>query len=133
MPHAAVALDAATPLTAVLDLASPGEVLGVWIDIPSPLHPMALRVPASPRWISLLLSGDLASLLARSQWVIVGGESAPRRVAAASLVAVRQLAVETCAGTLLYPLEGVSPEAVLAERRSFRRVAASSVQYLEPG
>jgi hypothetical protein len=126
-------LAASTPLTAVLELARPGEVVGVWIDIPSPPRPMALRVPASPRWISLLLSADLASLLARAHWVVVGGEGGPRRAAVHTLVPARRLALETSAGALLHPLDGITPEAVLAERRSFRRIAASRVQYLEPG
>jgi hypothetical protein len=94
---------------------------------------MALRVPASPRWTSLLLSSDLGSLLARVQWVIVGGEELPRRAAGHALAAGRQIALETFDGTLVHPLDGVTPEAVLAERRSFRRIAASRVQYTEPG
>ena len=133
MSPEAAPLDAATPLVSVLALARPGEVLGVWIDIPSPPRPMALRVPASPRWISLLLSADLAGLTARAEWIVVRDDGTPRRVAADALVHARHLLLDTSAGVFSHPLDGVTPEAVLAERRSFRRIAASRVQYLEPG
>ncbi|HEU4827656.1 MAG TPA: hypothetical protein VFT04_00540 [Gemmatimonadales bacterium] len=126
-------LDAATPLLAVLDLARPGEVLGVWIDIPSPPRPMALRVPASPRWISLLLSSDLASLLARARRIVVARGGSPCVRTAEALTAGRRLEVETPAGIEHHPLDGVAPEAVLTERRSFRRILASRVGYLDPG
>lgn len=126
-------LDAATPLAAVLALAVPGDVLGVWIDIPSPLRPTALRVPASPRWISLLLSSELASLLARAHRIVVARDGTPVIETAEALGAGRHLEVETGSGTALHPLDGIAPEAVLAERRSFRRVVASRVRYLEPG
>lgn len=126
-------LAASTPLTAVLELAHPGDVVGVWIDIPSPPRPMALRVPASPRWISLLLSADLASLLPRVSWVIVGGDAVPRRAATSALASARRLVLDTSTGPSMHPLEDTTPEAVLAERRSLRHIAASRVQYLEPG
>lgn len=133
MQRSIAPLDAATPLVAVLDLAAPGDVLGVWIDIPSPPRPMALRVPASPRWISLLLSSELASLLARVHRIVVARDGAPALVAAEALAPLRHLEVDSEIGTLLHPLDGIAPEAVLAERRSFRRVVASRVRYLEPG
>jgi hypothetical protein len=133
MPRSVAPLDAATPLVAVLDLAVPGDVLGVWIDIPSPPRPMALRVPASPRWISLLLSSELASLLARAHRIVVARDGAPAIVAAKALAPGRHLEVDCEVGTVLHPLDGIAPEAVLAERRSFRRVIASRVRYLEPG
>ena len=126
-------LDAATPLVAVLDLAAPGDVLGVWIDIPSPPRPMALRVPATPRWISLLLSSELASLLARAHRIVVARDGTPTVMAAKALAPGRHLEVDSEIGTVLHPLDGIAPEAVLAERRSFRRVIASRVRYLEPG
>jgi hypothetical protein len=133
MPDAALPLAPSTPLTAVLELVRPGEVVGVWIDIPSPPRPTALRVPASPRWMSLFLSADLGSLLRCAEWIIVGGGDTPRRTAARALRSARQLELETSAGRVLHPLDGLSPEAVLAERRPFRRIAASRVRYLEPG
>lgn len=133
MPGTAHPLAPSTPLTSVLELAHAGEVVGVWIDIPSPPRPMALRVPASPRWISLFLSADLGSLLACAEWIIVGGGDTPRRAAAPDLRSARQLELETSAGRVLHALDGISPEALLAERRSFRRIAASRVRYVEPG
>lgn len=126
-------LAAATPLTAVLALAQPGDVLGVWIDIPSPPRPTPLRVPASPRWISLLLSSELACLLARAHRIVVARDGAPAIIAAEALAAARHLEIEADSGTAIHPLDGVTPEAVLAERRSFRRVIASRTRYLEPG
>ncbi len=132
MPGAALPLAPSTPLTAVLELACPGEVVGVWIDIPSAPRPAALRVPASPRWTSLFLSADLGSLLTCAEWIIVGGGAVPRRVAAHALRSARQLELDTSEGRVLDPLEGITPEAVLAERRSFRRIAGSRVQYVEP-
>lgn len=133
MPRLFTPLDAATPLTAVLDLARPGEVLGVWIDIPSPPRPMALRVPASPRWISLLLSSDLASLLARARHIVVARDGALWLSAAEALTEGRRLEVETPVALECHPLDGIAPEAVLTERRSFRRILASRVRYLDPG
>ncbi len=125
-------LDAATPLASVLDLARPGEVVGVWIDIPIPARPLPLRIPASPRWISLLLSPDLASLLARTRLIVLAREGAPHIAAADALAAERRLEVEMAEGTLVHPLDGIAPEAILAERRSFRRIVGSRVRYAEP-
>ena len=131
-PHLAP-LDAATPLTSVLELARPGEVVGVWIDIRSASRPLPLRFPASPRWISLLLSPDLASLLARARMIILAREGVPSVRESDMLAAARRLDVETAEEILVHPLDGIAPEAVLAERRSFRRIVASRIRYAEPG
>jgi hypothetical protein len=133
MPAHFAPLDQATSLASVLELARPGEVLGVWIDIRGPARPLPLRIPASPRWISLLLSPDLASLLARARLIVVSREGVPWIGAADALAAARRVEVETAEGTLAHPLDGIAPEAVLAERRSFRRIVASRMRYAEPG
>ncbi|MGE5926547.1 MAG: hypothetical protein ACM357_04285 [Gemmatimonadota bacterium] len=132
MPGAVLPLPSSTPLAAVLELARPGEVVGVWIDIPSAPRPTALRVPSSPRCISLVLSADLGSLLACAEWILVGGGETLRRAAAPALRSARHLELETSAGRALHALDGVTPEGVLAERRSLRRIVSSRVQYVEP-
>ena len=133
MPHFLSALDAATPLADVLALAVPGDVLGVWIDLPPSSRPLPLRIPASPRWISLLLSSDLASLASRAPRIIVAREGAPWIAPRAALLRGRGIEIEGPDECRLHPLDGIAPEAVLMERRSLRRIAASRVRYREPG
>lgn len=130
-------LDAATPLRDVLACCVPGTLLGVWIALPALERPAALRVPANPRWISLLISSDLASLTIRTPLVLLQRRGMPWVAPAARLRELRCLEVLEPGGGEIHPLAEVSPEAVVAERRrtprpALDRVTGTRVIYLEP-
>jgi len=126
-------LDPALPLADVLCHAAPGTLLGVWIEIAALPRPLALRVPASPRWISLLLSPDLAGLVVRAPHVLVARAGVPWVAPSERLRDGRRLEIVSEGAPMLHPLDGISPEAIVAERRSAVRVDSTRIRYLQPG